>query len=111
MADTGFPRVPLDAVDWKQWIRTAGGVINSLRDGKINARGEVTLAASTTTTTLSDDRIGPNSVIVLMPTTANASAEYGNGTIYVSARGKGSATITHASNSQTDRTYGYAVLG
>jgi hypothetical protein len=44
-----------------------------------------------------------------MPTTANAAAEIGNGTIYVSSRGKQTATITHANNSQTDRTFAYAL--
>ena len=46
-----------------------------------------------------------------MPKTANASAEQGNGTIFISARANGSFTITHANNSQTDRQYGYIIIG
>ena len=46
-----------------------------------------------------------------MPTTANASAEVGAGTIYVSARAKQTFTLTHANNGQTDRTYKYAIIG
>jgi hypothetical protein len=47
----------------------------------------------------------------LMPTTANAAAEIGAGTAYISARTKRSFTITHANNSQSDRTFGYVVIG
>jgi hypothetical protein len=46
-----------------------------------------------------------------MPTTANAAAEIGNGTLYVSSRDKQQFTITHASNTQSDRTFGYVVQG
>jgi hypothetical protein len=43
--------------------------------------------------------------------TANAAAEVGNGTIYVSAVTNGSFTLTHANNSQVDRTFRYAISG
>ena len=46
-----------------------------------------------------------------MPTTANASAEQGAGTMFVGPRAKQSFTITHANNAQTDRTFAYSVLG
>ena len=85
--------------------------IHQAMDGKIRSYGETTLAASTAATTLTDARIGPASVITFMPTTANAAAEIGNGTMYVSARTNGSATITHASGASTDRIFGYLVIG
>ena len=100
-------------IDWpgkeEEWIRLIADVVNGIMDGKINATGTVTLTASTTTTTITDRRIGPDSCIELMPTTANASAAIA--TTYISSRGKETATLTHANNSQTDRTFGYAVLG
>ena len=46
-----------------------------------------------------------------MPTTANAAAELGNGTLYVSARAKGGFTLAHANNAQGDRAFGYALIG
>jgi hypothetical protein len=46
-----------------------------------------------------------------MPTTANAAAELGNGTLHVSARAKGSFTLTHANNAQPDRSFDYAMIG
>jgi hypothetical protein len=70
----------------------------------------VTLAASSaTTTTLDNALISPESVIVLMPTTASAAAWMND--VYVSARTSGSATLTHTANSATDRTYAFAVIG
>lgn len=85
--------------------------INQLLVGKLNINATLTLATSATTTTLTDARIGPNSALLLTPTTANAAGEIGAGTIYVSARSKGSATFTHASNSEADRTYTVTIIG
>lgn len=86
-------------------------VVRNLVNGKVNSLGTVTLDASSATTTLSDPRIGPDSWIGFMPTTANAAAELGAGTLYVSSRGDGTATLAHANNAQSDRTYRYVVLG
>jgi hypothetical protein len=79
-----------------------------LFDGKINATGSISLTPSSTTTTLIDRRIGNESTILFMPTTANAAAALTN--LYVSSTGKQTATLTHASNSQT-RTFKYVVIG
>lgn len=111
MAQQSYPVVPTRWPNIDEWLFKLATAINSLRDGKINSVGEITLTINSATSTLADRRIGPDSVILLMPTTANASAEFGNGTIYVSARGKQTATITHANNSNSDRTFGYTVLG
>ena len=69
------------------------------------------MTASAASTAVADLRARPESVILLMPTTANASAEQGAGTIYVSARAKQTFTLTHANNGQTDRTFKYAIIG
>lgn len=90
--------------------RIADSLNNALR-GKLNNTGSVTLTQSSATTTLTDIRIGINSVILLQPTTANASAEIGNGTIYFGTPGNGTVTINHANNAQSDRTFKYAILG
>lgn len=103
----GNRTVPIDHPDEKEHRRFLAEEIQNILDGKINATGSVTLTASVATTTLSDRRIGPSSAILFSPTTANAAAE----ALYVTAQGDGTATLNHANNAQTDRTYNYAVLG
>ena len=103
--------VPIDWYDEAEHRRKLAEALNVLKQGKISSVGEITLTASQATTTLTNIAVGADSHISFMPTTANAAAEIGNGTIYVSARVAGSATITHANNAQNDRTFVYAVLG
>jgi hypothetical protein len=53
--------------------REVAEVVNNLVEGKSNNTGEITLAGSgATTTTIYDERIGYNSVVLLMPITAAA---------------------------------------
>lgn len=82
-----------------------------LAAGRSNAVGSVTLRTSNTTTTVTATNCGSGSKVFLSPTTANAAAEIGNGTIYVSTVSAGSFVLTHASNSQADRTFGFVCLG
>jgi len=103
---TGFKTLPVNGSDDP---REVARVVRSLVDGKINSTGTVTLTASTTTTTVTDQRSGGDSIILLMPTTANAATA--TSTTFVSARAKQSFTLTHANNTQTDRTFGYVILG
>ena len=93
----------------QEWLRLVAEAVNRLYDGKINALGDVTLTANQATTTLTDLRIGPQSFIGFMPTTANAAAELT--ALYVSSRGKQTATLTHNNAASADRTYRYVVLG
>ncbi len=95
-----------------EWQRLTVEVVNRAMDGKLNARGTVTLTANQATTTLSDRRIGPDSVILPMPTTANAAAEVGAGTLYQDYPNVtlGQMTLNHASNAQTDRDFAYILL-
>lgn len=85
-------------------------VLQNAMRGKLNAvKTSVTLTANQATTTLTDARIGPESVIDFMPTTANAAVA--KGTLHVSARGDGTATLTHANNAQVDRTFDISIIG
>ena len=81
-------------------------VVNGILDGKINSTGSITLTNSSTTTTLSDERIGGDSVILFMPTTSDASSV----NIHVTGRQKGQATLNHAS-ATTTRSFDYVILG
>lgn len=109
MADNQFPFVPLSIPDTGQHLRLVSTSLNNTINGKLNSTGTITLRASQTTTTLSDARIGGNSVVVFMPTTANGRTAL-NG-LYVSARANGSATLTHASSGNTDQNLSYCVIG
>lgn len=83
--------------------------IRDLINGKTNNTGTITLTASSATTTITDPLIQPSSKIALYPTSATASAEAT--TTYVSAKAVGSATVTHANNALTTRTFDYVVTG
>lgn len=79
--------------------------------GRLNNVDEITLTISVATTTITDKRIGAETTLVLVPKTANASAEFGNGTIYIDTFAGGTAVIHHANNANADRTYRIAYLG
>lgn len=109
---TQFTQVPESFNTINEWVRRVAQKVNQILDGKTNNTGSVTLTASTTTTTVTDRRVGVESVILFMPTTANASAEIGAGGMYVSTQTAGTSfVITHANNAQTDRTFRYIIVG
>ncbi len=85
--------------------------LQQLAAGRSNATGTVTLVANAASTTVTDNNCAAGSVPILVPTTAHASAEFGNGTFYVSAVVNKSFPIAHADNSQTDRIFLYAFIG
>ena len=109
MADNQFPFVPLSIPDQGQHLRIVSTSLNNTINGKLNSTGTITLRASQTTSTLTDARIGGNSIILFMPTTANGRTAL-NG-LHVSARANGSATLTHASSGNTDQNLSYCVIG
>jgi hypothetical protein len=85
--------------------------VNELGRGRSNAVGTLTLATSTTTTVVVAQNCGATSQVFLDPRTSNAAAA--RGTTYIQAADikNGQFTVTHASNGQTDRTFGYICLG
>jgi hypothetical protein len=83
--------------------------VNELGRGRSNATGEFTLATSATSTTVTAPNCAAGSVVLIAPKTANAAAALS--TTFVSAVNNGSFTVTHASNAQTDRTFGYECRG
>lgn len=122
MSLTGPFTEPLHTVysTWKALNRAVSDWSRQIINGKLNCIGEVTLDESADSTDVVDQNIGINSVVSLNPLTANASAEIGNGTIYVdpdnynidrNAPQNNTFTITHANNAQTDRTFRYTIIG
>lgn len=104
---SGFQGLPRTAA-----LGTLIDFCNRLLIGRLNVVLKVTLTASAGTTTVTDPRIGPQSHISLAcPLTAHAAEEIAAGGFYVSAQTKGSATLTHANNAQTDRTFNFAIFG
>ena len=108
-------KVPVRWHDTNEWLRKVAEGVNRLADGKVASNSTVTLTANAATTVVKDFRVGKDSVILFMPLTANAAAEQGNGTMYVTAANiaprSDQFTITHANNAQTDRDFRYIVLG
>lgn len=89
-------------------VRKINRVVRGVMDGKTNNAGFVTLdTGSAVTTTLENERIGYDSVVMLSPTTANALSR----NAYVSATTRGSATISHAANTYADCIFGYIIVG
>lgn len=85
--------------------------VQQLAAGRSNATGRVTLVTGASTTTVSDPNCAASTVPLLVPASANAAAEVGNGTMFVSAIANGSFTISHANSAVTGRTFLYALQG
>jgi len=85
--------------------------LQHLAAGRSNATGAVTLATSASSTVVTDANCAADSVPLLTPATANAAAEVGNGTMYVSSVANGSFTITHANSATAGRTFLYVLQG
>lgn len=110
-----FLQAPEYLPEVKEWCRRLARVVNQAMQGKTNNTGSCTLAANSATTVVTEapNRIGEETVILFMPTSANAATEFGAGTMRVSARSvtNSTFTITHVNNAQNDRTFNYILVG
>jgi hypothetical protein len=95
-----------DATKHRQNISTWARQVNQ---GKIPVTGNLTLAANATTTTVTDPRVGINSFIGLVPTTANGASAMP--TVWVSSFGKQTFTLTHSNTASVDKSFRYCVIG
>ncbi|MEB2501391.1 hypothetical protein SB396_32170, partial [Burkholderia cenocepacia] len=84
----------LEMPNEKEHRRQIAQLANNLLQGKMNTVIQVTLTPSTTTTTVSDKRIGANTGLFFSALTANAAGALTG--LYVSSQKNGSATLTHA---------------
>lgn len=111
MTHANPPRLPIDSsLPEDEFRRRVSQQLNKAFDGYSDAHGSVTLTASAASTVVTDPRAGFECVVLFMPLTANASAEIGAGTMYVSAQTNGAFTVTHANNAQTDRNFRYSIV-
>jgi hypothetical protein len=99
-----YPALPLGADN-----RSIVERVNRLLAGKMNAVTTVTLTPGTTTTMLTDSRIGGQSFISLSPLTATAAAAMT--AVFVSTKDKGSAELTHDNTADLDRTFDVLIIG
>ncbi len=119
-ASPGFPTAPtggqqpksfLDAAS-TQWVRRLAEIINNMMRGKLNVVASVTLNANATTTVVNDARISGFSALLLQPMTAHAAAAlYSSTSVLVTSQLSGSATLTHASDANTDKTFNLVIIG
>lgn len=102
---------PYNREGFETFQKDAISVFRDLRDGKINARGNLTLTAGTATT-LTSPFVHSQSVILFMPTNAAAAAivPYVTARTYDRATAVGTATLTHATAAGTE-TYEWIALG
>jgi len=102
----GVPEVMSPEVEHRRLLARLG---NNLLQGKTNNVIQVTLTASSATTTVTDKRIGAYTGLFFSPLTADAAAALAG--LYVSSQVNGSATLTHANNAQVDRTFNVLLVG
>ena len=89
--------------------REIAEVLNGTIDGKLNSTGQFDAWPRTSTSTTHEDPRAKESVILFSPTTSNAASAASG--MHVSTKNNGSFVVTHASNSQADRTFDYVIIG
>lgn len=102
------PGVPTDWDDEEEHRRLLAERQREMSLGQLNNFGTVTFTASQRTTVVTDPRVSAASKIFFAPETQNAAGEVG---FWVSSKGDGTFTITHANDARTDRTFSYIVIG
>lgn len=88
--------------------RSVAEIVNNLVEGKSNNTGSFSTTTFTTSATLTDERIGVNSVIVFMPLDSNSAAELVD--VYFDSFIQGSCTV-HYGNHAVARNYRYIIVG
>jgi hypothetical protein len=109
MSLKGYPLAPETLANDVEHRRKIAQTANLAMQGKLNAVTQITLTPSSTTTTLTDARIGATTFISFQPLTADAAGAMSG--LYVSSQKNGQATITHASASSVDRTFNVLLIG
>lgn len=87
--------------------------VRQLIEGRSNAVGLITLTHDgvATSTTVTAVNCGPNSVVLMFPTTANAAAVVTGTYVKAADISARQFIVTHAATSQTDQTFMWVCLG
>lgn len=88
--------------------RDISTVVNGLIEGKSNNTGEFVTTTLATSSTLYDERIGFNSVILFMPIDHDSAAELVD--VYFDTFAQGSCVV-HYGNHAAVRSYRYIIVG
>lgn len=81
--------------------------INLVLRGRMNVGGALSLTASATSTTITDNLFQSSQVPILVPATESAA----NATVWISERENGQFVIGHDSTADTDREFLYVRIG
>ena len=108
MANNQFLNVPLSIPDHGQHLRLISSALNNTIDGKLNSTGEITLTNSSQTTTLTDARIGGNSVVLFVPMTVDAAGEIPH--MWLAATRSGEFDVGHRNHTK-NVLYRYVIIG
>ena len=100
-----FPGITASTANTPLFLRDVLEFSRRVMQGKLNNTALWTLAANASSTTFTDARIGLETALHWSHTTSNAAAIVD--TMYVSESGRvnNQVTISHANNSNTDKTY------
>jgi hypothetical protein len=102
-----YQPVPTSMSEWYPWLQLVSRCLNGVLAGGQNITlASFTLSANSTTTTLTDSRIGATSHIQLQPTTAEAAAEVW----WITDQRVGSAVINHSDSANTTRIYRVLII-
>lgn len=85
--------------------------IQALYEGRSNATGSFTCTQNAASTVVTAPNCSVGSKVVVSARHANAAAELGNGTGYVSAVAQGAFTFTHANSATANRNFDYVIQG
>jgi len=104
-------RAPVVSRNAEEHRRLIADVANGILDGRTNNASSFEIDTNTTSTVVTDARVGTDSVILWMPTNAVAATELATGSMYVSGRGKQEFTVTHTNSATLNRIFEYVVFG
>lgn len=108
--NNNYPYAPNNPSLTENYLKRLVQSLNFALDGKINATGEFTLTASATSTSVNNNKVNVNSVILCIPQTASAALDFASGSFYV-VSGDKTFTVNHDSDPATTRTFRYVVFG
>lgn len=112
MAANQTPTVPESFSAIPDWMRSLAKSLNLVLKGRLNVQASLTLTAGVTSTTLSDNRIGPFTVAHIEPVTLNAAGALG--TTFQESKPNatlGRIVFTHVNTGTVDRTFIVSLIG
>lgn len=106
--NNNYPFPPENYSDNPEYIRKVVQSVRNCVRGNTNNTGQFTCTASVASTIVKENLCNINSVINVIPVTANAAS--GIASLYIVAGDK-QFTVNHTNNAQTDKTFRYVITG